>query len=286
MESAMNTSVTPKLEIVNIPVGQISPDPTQPRKHFDIEAIRELADSMKSLGQLCPIIVRKEGHRYILVDGERRFRSALTLCMACLKAIIVEDSISDAEVKEIQISTALFRQDLKPYEIAIGCIAWLNATGRAAKDLAARIGRDASYITKVVSLASCVQPVQEAAAAGRIGISDWYELAKLDQSLQFDLLQARLSGDTRDALAKKARKARTEFDNPKPSRASRSQDGQARAKPVKTRIPLEGGHIVHTADRQPSIAELVAMFTKLAASAGEFADLESWLSTLNDTPLS
>lgn len=275
------------LEYVNIAVTQIDPDATQPRKHFDMESLRELGESMKSLTQLVAIIVRKKEDRYIIVDGERRFRAAVLFCLPLLKAVVVEDNISDAEIKEIQISTALFRKDLSHYELAIGCISWLKTTGKTAKELAARIGKDPSYITKVVSFMNLVKPAQEAVASGRIGLSEWYELAKADSKLQFDLLEQRLNGSIscRDELATKARNARNGVGKQKKARPTNGHNGatpRSGPKPVRTRIPVEGGYFVHISDRQLTVAEFASMFTKLAASAGDFADLESWLSTLND----
>lgn len=193
------------MNIVKKPLDWFKEDPTNLHMSYDMEELRMLNSTLR-VRQMMPCIAKPDG---MLIDGHRRKRAAMLGGVDSLEVIIVEDNISPAEVKEIQLVTSLQKADLKPHEIAQGCIAWMEANpGAKAQDLAARIGRDASYVSKVLSLSRCIPAVQEAAQAGLLGISDWSTIAKGSELEQHALLEAKVNGATRDELEHKSRKAR------------------------------------------------------------------------------
>lgn len=192
-------------QIIVKPLSWFHADPTQPRNAFDEEKLRQL-NSTLLVRQLVPVIAKADG---TLIDGERRWRAAKLGGVDSLEVVIVEGEITPAQVKEIQLITSLQKADLKPYEQFLGCMEWMKANPDAkAQNLAVRIGRDPSTVSKILSLARCIPAVQEAAKAGFLGISDWAVVSKVSEQQQHELLAAKLNGASRDELESRGRKAR------------------------------------------------------------------------------
>ena len=109
-------SSTPKSEIVDIPLSEIRSNPYQPRVHFDEESLNELAESIKGIGVLEPIIVKKSIKGYELIAGERRTKASRIAGMETIPAIIKD--YTDQEMMEIAILENIQREDLSPIEEA------------------------------------------------------------------------------------------------------------------------------------------------------------------------
>jgi ParB/RepB/Spo0J family partition protein len=188
------------------PLGFFKPDPGNPRKSYDAEKLRELRDSLCKK-QLVPLIAKPDG---TVIDGERRLRAAsLDGKPENLDVIITDEPMTPADIKEIQLVTALHRDDLSPYEQFAGCQDWLRLNqGATAKDLAAKIDRDPSTLVRILSLAKCIQLVQSAAAEGKLGPSEWYAISKVPEAEQGAMLAAKLAGASRDQLEQQGRKLR------------------------------------------------------------------------------
>src|SRR6185312_15995721 len=126
-----------------------------------------------------------------------------------LDVIITDESLTPAEIKEIQLVTALHRADLTPYEQFVGCRDWLALNlGATAKDLAARIDRDPSTLVRILSLSKCIGPVQSAAEDGKLGPSEWYAISKVPEHDQQSMLASKLAGASRDQLEKQGKRLR------------------------------------------------------------------------------
>ena len=152
-----------------------------------------------------PLLSKPDG---TIIDGFRRYSAAkLDGKPERLDVIISDEPLTPAQVKEIQLVTALHRADLTPYEQFVGCTDWLSLNPQAtAKDLAARIDRDPSTLVRVLSLSKCIKPVQQAAAEGKLGPSEWYAISKVPEAEQTAMLAARLAGASRDQLEELGRK--------------------------------------------------------------------------------
>ena len=196
----MATTLTSK------PLDFFKPDPGNPRKSFQTEELRELHDSLCKK-QLIPLLAKPDG---TIIDGWRRWCAAmLDGKPERLDVIITDEPLTPAQIKEIQLVTALHRADLKPYEQFLGCRDWLVLNpGATAKDLAAKIDRDPSTLVRILSLLKCIQPVQQAAAAGKLGPSEWYAISKVPEAEQEAMLAAKLAGASRDQLEQRGRKLR------------------------------------------------------------------------------
>ena len=102
---------------IEIPLDRIRPNPYQPRRSFDEESVRELADSIKQDGVLSPVMVRREGDHYVLVAGERRLRAAKMAGLERIPAIVRD--VDDREMLELSIIENIQREDLNPLDKAL-----------------------------------------------------------------------------------------------------------------------------------------------------------------------
>jgi ParB/RepB/Spo0J family partition protein len=177
-----------------------------PRKSTLAEELQELRDSL-CRKQMVPLLAKPDG---TIIDGWRRWCAArIDGRPECLDVIITDEPLNPAQVKEIQLVTSLHRTDLTPFEQYAGCRDWLLLNpGATAKDLAIRINRDPSTLVRILSLSRCVPAVQQAAAEGKLGPSEWYAIAKMPQEEQETLLAAKLAGASRDQLEQRGRKLR------------------------------------------------------------------------------
>ncbi|QCW99420.1 ParB/RepB/Spo0J family partition protein [Aggregatimonas sangjinii] len=155
------------LEILNLDIGKIKPDPEQPRKTFDEKHLEHLSQSIQEHGVLQPITVRKSGKDFVIVMGERRFRASK---MANKKRIpcIVRD-YENNEVLEIQIIENLQRQDVEPTEEA-EAIAYLSEKYEPA-DIAKRLGRTDNFIRQRLKLAGLIDGFKRYVRNGEMTIS-------------------------------------------------------------------------------------------------------------------
>lgn len=174
-----------------LPVGQISPNPRQPRQAFDEEAMAELVDSIKEVGLLQPVVVRSVGaERYELIMGERRWRAT---CEAGLEAIpaIVRETGDDALLRDALLEN-LHRSDLNPLEEGAAYQQLLDDFGCTHEELASRIGRSRPQITNTMRLLKLSPAVQRRVAAGVLSAGHARALLAVENSDIQDRLAARV----------------------------------------------------------------------------------------------
>ena len=148
-----------------IPVGQIAPNPVQPREHFDAEALAELVTSIREVGLLQPIVVRPTGpESYELVMGERRLRASKEAGLDRIPAI-VRDTGDEVMLRDALLEN-LHRQQLNPLEEAAAYAQLLADFGATHEELASRIGRSRSTISNTIRLLQLPPAVQRRVAAG------------------------------------------------------------------------------------------------------------------------
>jgi len=128
----------------------ISPNPVQPRRHFDQEALAELSESIRSYGILNPLTVRQRGGRYELVAGERRLRAARMAGLRELPCILLDVDLEDAGL--IALVENLQRKDLDFLEEAEGLRQLIDRFGLSQEDAARRIGKSQSAVANKLRL--------------------------------------------------------------------------------------------------------------------------------------
>ena len=152
-----------------LPLDRISPNPLQPRTHFDPEALAELVTSIREVGLLQPVVVREidgddSGPRYELVMGERRWRASQEAGTGTIPAI-VRDTSDDDMLRDALLEN-LHRSQLNPLEEAAAYQQLLQEFGATHEELALRIGRSRPQISNTIRLLQLPAPVQRRVAAG------------------------------------------------------------------------------------------------------------------------
>ena len=171
-------------EYQNIPIARLKESSTNPRKTFDEERLKELAESIRSKGILLPLLVRPVNGHYEIVAGTQRFRAAQR---AGLREVPVRVSaFNDAEAQETQLIENLLRTDLHPFEEAQGFHALLDKEGSkyTVEKIAAKTGKPALFVARRLKLLDLVKPVADAFVAGHIGVEHAQLIAKLAPDMQ------------------------------------------------------------------------------------------------------
>ncbi|BDZ45368.1 ParB/RepB/Spo0J family partition protein [Naasia aerilata] len=158
----------PGARLANLEIAQIVPNPHQPRKEFDAEALEELAVSIRENGVLQPIVVRPapqgSAARYELVMGERRLRASKRAGLSTIPAVIKETA-DDAMLQDALLEN-LNRSQLNPLEEASAYSQLLSDFGITHEQLAGRIGRSRPQISNTIRLLKLPAPVANRVASG------------------------------------------------------------------------------------------------------------------------
>ena len=153
--------------VVEIDINKIKPNPNQPRKNFDPEALNELASSIRTHGIVQPIVVNdlKDG-TYLIIAGERRWRAARLCGFTTVPAVI--KNYTEKQVKEISIIENLQREDLNPIEAAKAIKELMDEYGLTQETVSERIGKSRSNIANTLRLLSLYPDVIKLVEEGKI----------------------------------------------------------------------------------------------------------------------
>lgn len=165
-------------EIQEIPVNDIRPNPYQPRKSFNEDALRELASSIKNHGVFQPIIVKKGIRGYDLIAGERRLRASKLAGMEKIPAIVKE--FSDDEMREIALLENIQRENLTAIELAWAYKGIIDNLDIRQEDLALKIGKSRSHITNTLGLLNLPEDVQKMILNGELSMGHARVLSKME----------------------------------------------------------------------------------------------------------
>ena len=153
--------------LMEVPVNAVAPNPKQPRTRFDDETIATLAASIREVGILQPLVVRRAGDgRYELIAGERRPRAAKAAGLASVP-IVLRDS-EDADLLREALIENIHREDLNPIEQAEAFKALLGELGLKQEELADRVGVSRSHIANTIRLLALPLDVQQLLADEKI----------------------------------------------------------------------------------------------------------------------
>ena len=161
-----------------LPVGDIGPNPFQPRTRFDDAAIKELSASIKASGVLQPVLVRRHGDSYQLVVGERRLRAAQLAGLERIPAILRE--VNDEEMMELALIENIQREDLNPIDEAKAFRALVTTVGLTHDQLSERVGKQRSSITNSMRLLGLPAEVQDMVSRGTLSAGHARALLGLD----------------------------------------------------------------------------------------------------------
>lgn len=151
-----------------LPVASIEPHPGQPRRHFDEQALADLADSIRNRGLIQPIVVRPHGHRYQIVAGERRWRAAQRARLHEVPVIVRE--LDDTQTLEIAIIENVQRQDLNAIEEAEGYRRLIDEYGHTQEALGQLVHKSRSHVANLLRLLDLPSKVRSYVATGELSM--------------------------------------------------------------------------------------------------------------------
>ncbi len=169
---------SPTSNVQELPIGSIVANPRQPRKVFDDNTLRDLAQSLKRSGLLQPVVVRRHGQQFQIVVGERRWRAAGMAGMSHIPAVVRE--ATDAETLELALVENLLREDLNPMEEAEAYQRLLGEFDWTQEDLGERVGKDRSSVANCLRLLKLPELIQDDLRAGRLTMGHARALLSLD----------------------------------------------------------------------------------------------------------
>ncbi|MDR6852407.1 ParB family chromosome partitioning protein [Sphingomonas sp. BE123] len=185
-EEPVRPGTEPSMGVRLLPVSSLSPHPDQPRRHFDEDALEELAKSIAMRGLIQPIVVRPHGKDYQIVAGERRWRAAQRARLHEVP-VIVRD-LDEAQTVEIAIVENIQREDLNAIEEAEAYAKLINEFGHSQEALAKIVHKSRSHIANLIRLLDLPQSVRQRVVEGAltmgharalIGAPDPEKLAKI-----------------------------------------------------------------------------------------------------------
>ena len=166
-----------------IDIAKIEPNPNQPRREFDKEALQELASSIRELGIIQPITLRKvDGDKYQIIAGERRWRASQLAGLTKIPAYIV--SVEDQGVMEMALVENIQREDLNAIEIALAYQHLAEATGMTQAKISERVGKSRAAVTNYMRLLKLPAQVQIALKNHEIEMGHARALLSIDSPSQ------------------------------------------------------------------------------------------------------
>ena len=199
-------------EVNEIDITDIDPNYEQPRKNFDQQALKELADSIKSHGIIQPLVLVRMGMRYMIIAGERRWRAAK---MAGLKTVpAVVKNYTPQQIKEVSLVENLQREDLNPVETARAIKQLMDEFNMTQEAVADRLGKSRPAIANTLRLLSLDDRVLEMIEKNRLSAGHARTLVVVtDPEAQVKLAQKACNMSVRDT-----EKMVREYLNPKPQK--------------------------------------------------------------------
>ena len=165
-------------EVVEISLKELRPNPYQPRKVFNEEALNELATSIKEHGVFQPIIVKKSIKGYEIIAGERRYRASLLAGKETIPAIVRD--FSEEKMMEVALLENLQREDLTSIEEAYAYKNMLEKLNLTQEELATKVGKSRSHITNILGLIRLPKQVQTMVADQSISMGHARILSKIE----------------------------------------------------------------------------------------------------------
>jgi ParB family chromosome partitioning protein len=154
--------------LYEIPITRIGPNPHQPRREFNEESLKELAESIRSEGLLQPVVVRKRDDKFELIAGERRWRACQQLKMKLIPARVIEASESSSAI--LSLIENLQREDLNPIEESMGFASLMKDFDLTQEQVAERVGRSRASVANSLRLLQLAREIQGYIIKGHLSV--------------------------------------------------------------------------------------------------------------------
>ncbi len=170
--------------IEELDINIIAPNPFQPRKHFDEQALKELSESIKSHGLLQPIVVIEKENGYLLIAGERRLRAHKLANIKTIKSIVADAEIDDIKLRELALLENIQRENLNAIELANSYAELIEVHNITHDELSYIVNKSRSQITNTMRLLTLTPYVQNYLVSGKISQGHAKILVGLDKEKQ------------------------------------------------------------------------------------------------------
>ncbi|MDO5568675.1 MAG: ParB/RepB/Spo0J family partition protein [bacterium] len=182
-ETNIVESATEK-DIKEIKLSEVMSNPYQPRKNFDMDALNELAESIKSYGVFQPIIVKKNVKGYYIVAGERRVKASKLAGLTTIPAIVRD--FTDDEMREIALLENIQRENLSSIELAWAYKGIIDSLHIRQEDLAVKLGKSRSHVTNTLGLLRLPDKVQNMVLGNELSMGHARVLSKIDEDKKIE----------------------------------------------------------------------------------------------------
>lgn len=170
----------PESDYLVLPIEVVVPNENQPRKKFDEQRLKELSESIKQYGIIQPILVKKEGMKYRIVAGERRYRAAKMAGLVEIRAILFKGE----EDYQVSLIENLQREDLNPIEVAEAYTELIKRFSYTQQELSEKVGKSRSEISNCMRLLNLTGRIQDLVRNSTISVGQARPLAVLDKADQ------------------------------------------------------------------------------------------------------
>lgn len=168
--------------VVNAKIAELRPNPYQPRRDFNEDKLKELAESIKEHGIIQPIIVRKSFRGYEIVAGERRWRAAQSAGLTEVPVVVKE--FDDRQMTEIALIENLQREDLNPIEIAEAYSSMMEKFDLTQDELAKKVGQSRSHVANFLRLLNLPAEIRDFVSRGTISMGHARAILGLENKQQ------------------------------------------------------------------------------------------------------
>lgn len=200
IENVINATILPHEfeskdnEVLNVSLFHVKPNPNQPRKNFDEEKLKELADSIRTQGVIQPIIVEEYAPgKYSIVAGERRYRAAE---MAGLHEIpVIVKNFTELQRAEIALIENVQREDLNPMEEAFAYQQLIQKSGYTQEEVAQRVGKSRSAVANSLRLLVLPDSIKDDVISGLLSAGHARAILSLTNPADYGLLRNRIVED-------------------------------------------------------------------------------------------
>jgi ParB family chromosome partitioning protein len=215
-------------ELREVPVALIQPNPDQPRKHFDMEGLERLAQSLASAGVVQPLVVHPLANgRYQLLAGERRWRAARMAGLETVPAVLRSEP--DGHRLQTALVENMAREDLNPVEEARACAALVEELDVSREEVARRLGRSRSSVSNLIRLLDLPDQVLDLLASATLSEGHGRALlAAKGQTERLQLARAAVRGDWSVRETERRVGDRWRHRDPTPRSAGRAGEGRGR----------------------------------------------------------
>ena len=212
LDALISGTIEDTKEIREVEIGYIENRKSQPRKTFNEELLKELAESIKEHGVIQPVLVRAKGNGFEIIAGERRFRAAKLAGLDVIPVVVKE--IDDIEADELSLIENLQREDLNVIEEAAAYKNMLDKYGYTQEKLSKRVGKSRTHIANTVRILNLPDEIKQMLEKGQLSAGHARSILGLKNTAEQiraarDISQSRLSvRETEQKIRKQKQKKR------------------------------------------------------------------------------